>query len=164
MHTLAEIRPAIREDTGQMANLLNEIIAIGGTTAFERQISAEELQSWYLDADAYCCHVAIDSAGEVSGYQALERTDAYGPGIGEISTFARQTPKVPGTGSALFKATAIAARNAGLAAINAKIRADNASGLAYYTKMGFQDHSVIPDVPLQDGTPVDRILKRFRIA
>ncbi len=163
MLTLADIRPAVLKDTAQMAILLNEIIAIGGSTAFEDPISADDLAGWYLNSDAYCCHVAIDSAGDVAGYQALERTHAYGPNIAEISTFARQTPTVKGVGTALFDATRHAARAAGLATINAKIRADNVAGLAYYTKMGFQDHSQIPDVPLKDGTPVTRILKRYQL-
>lgn len=163
MPTLAEIRPATAAHMPQMADLLNKIIAIGGTTAFEEKVTPKMLADWYLNADAWCCHVAIDSDGNVAGYQALERTDAYGPRIGEISTFARQTAPVKGTGTALFQATKTAARAAGLAAINAKIRADNTSGLAYYSKMGFVDHSEIPDVPLKDGTPVTRVLKRYQL-
>ena len=163
MTKLAEIRPATPADMGPMADLLNEIIAIGGTTAFEDAVTAEMLEGWYLSADAYCCHVAVDSAGDIAGYQALERTDAYGPNIGEISTFARQTAPVKGVGTALFDATKVRAKAAGLAAINAKIRADNTGGLAYYTKMGFRDHSEIPDVPLNDGTPVTRVLKRYQL-
>lgn len=164
MRKLAEIRHAIPEDMAQMTVLLNEIIAIGGTTAFEKPVAAQNLEDWYLNADAYCCHVAVDSEGDIAGFQALETSDAYGAGIGEISTFARQTPKTPGTGTALFNATVAGARAASLTAINAKIRADNVPGLAYYAKMGFQDHGVIPGVPLQDGTPVDRVLKRYQLA
>ena len=156
------IRSVIPADTTAMADLLNEIIDIGGTTALEDHVDAHTLQVWFLDPmRAHCCHVAIDDKGKVAGFQALEKTEAYGQGIGEISTFARQTPVIKGVGTALFKATKAAARGAGLSAINAKIRADNTPGLAYYTKMGFQDHSVIHAVPLRNGTPVDRVLKRF---
>ena len=161
---LADIRPVAEADTFQMADLLNEIIRIGGTTAFEEPVTPAMLADWYVHAAPHCCHVAVDSAGDIAGYQAVERTEAYGPGIGEISSFARQTPLVKGVGAALFMATVAAARLTDLNAINAKIRADNTPGLAYYAKMGFQDHSVIPDVPLSDGTPVDRILKRYQLA
>lgn len=147
-----------------MAALLNEIIRIGGTTAFENAVGPEDMADWYVECDGlYCCYVAIDNNGNVAGFQALEHTDAYGPGVSEISSFARQTPLVRGTGTALFEATRAFAETAGLSAINAKIRADNLPGLAYYTKMGFSDHSVIPGVPLKDGTPVDRILKRYQV-
>ncbi|NNE80438.1 MAG: GNAT family N-acetyltransferase [Silicimonas sp.] len=148
-----------------MAAILNEIIAIGGTTAFEEPVTEENMIDWYVTSKAlYCCHVAVDENNALAGFQALEQTDAYGPGIGEISSFARQSSPVSGTGKLLFAETRIAAARLGLKAINAKIRTDNQPGLRYYTKMGFQDHSVIADVPLKDGTPVDRVLKRFQIA
>ena len=51
----------------------------------------------------------------------------------------------------------------GLTSINACIRADNVGGLAFYSKQGFQDHSVDKDVPLKDGTRVDRVNKRFSL-
>lgn len=156
------IRLAKIEDTIQMAAILNEIISIGGTTALENSVSAADMESWYLSA-ALFCHIALDDTGQLAGFQTVEHSDAYSPGIGEISTFARRTPVLRGVGTALFHATIQSARNAGLTEINAKIRADNAPGLAYYSKMGFQDHSVIPSVPLKDGTKVDRILKRYSL-
>jgi len=155
-----KVRPAIVDDTIQMAAILNEIISIGGTTAFEDTVSDEDMKSWYVSA-ALFCHVALDDTGQVAGFQTVEQTDAYGPDIGEISTFARQSPVLRGVGTALFQTTQKAARAAGLAEINAKIRADNAPGLAYYSKMGFQDHSVLPGIPLKDGTKIDRVLKRY---
>jgi len=155
-----KVRPAVINDTIQMAAILNEIISVGGTTAFEDSVSAGDMESWYVSA-ALFCHVALDDAGQIAGFQSVEHTDAYGPGIGEISTFARQTPVLRGVGTALFQATKQVAIDIGLSEINAKIRADNAPGLAYYSKIGFQDHSVLPGIPLKDGTKVDRILKRY---
>jgi hypothetical protein len=61
----------------------------------------------------------------------------------------------------LFAATREAATRLGLVGINATIRADNVGGLTFYGKQGFQDHSVALAVPLNDGTPVDRISKRY---
>jgi hypothetical protein len=63
----------------------------------------------------------------------------------------------------MFAATKQAATDAGYGFINAKIRADNVPGLAYYTKMGFADHSIDKDVPLSDGTPMDRVTKRLTL-
>ena len=130
-----------------MAALLNEIIAIGGTTAFEDPLTQEDMLAWYIESERlYCCHVAVDDANKISGFQSLDRNDDYPLGIGDIATFARQSPLVKGVGTALFQATQTFARQANLAAINAKIRADNVSGLAYYSKMGFQDYSVVSGV------------------
>ncbi|MEM6307298.1 MAG: hypothetical protein AAF701_04870 [Pseudomonadota bacterium] len=47
-------------------------------------------------------------------------------------------------------------------AILAKITSDNASGLAFYSNVGFTDWKTIPnDHQRPDGTWVDRIIKRF---
>ena len=61
----------------------------------------------------------------------------------------------------MFAATRARARELGLAAINATIRADNSGGLAFYSKMGLKDYAVDRAEPLADGTPVDRIHKRY---
>jgi ribosomal protein S18 acetylase RimI-like enzyme len=67
-------------------------------------------------------------------------------------------------GSALFNVMRSAARKRGLTAINATIRADNSGGLAFYNRMGFLDYEVTRAVPLKDGTPVDRIRKRYSLS
>jgi len=66
-----------------------------------------------------------------------------------------------GVGTALFAATVVRAREVGLTAINATIRADNKGGLAFYTKMGFETYGIARGVPLRDGTPIDRVSKRY---
>jgi hypothetical protein len=40
---------------------------------------------------------------------------------------------------------------------------DNRVGLAFYEKMGFRTYETLRRVPLRDGTPVDRILKRYDV-
>jgi putative intracellular protease/amidase len=62
-------------------------------------------------------------------------------------------------GTALFARSKIWAGERDVVAINAAIRADNQSGLAYYEKMGFRNYQIVKGVPLRDGTPVDRIFK-----
>ncbi len=79
----------------------------------------------------------------------------------DIATFTRRSPVLRGAGRALFAETAVVAKSLGFQAINATIRADNVLGLSYYEKMGFQDFSIDYGVPLQNGTPVNRISKRF---
>jgi RimJ/RimL family protein N-acetyltransferase len=95
------------------------------------------------------------------GFQSLSIYGNPPNGTADIATFARMNPKTKGVGTALFPATRIAAEALGLELINATIRADNVSGLAYYGKMGFETYDRLVRVPLLDGTPVDRIKKRF---
>ncbi|MBV8682984.1 MAG: hypothetical protein JO111_08940 [Caulobacteraceae bacterium] len=158
-----EVRPVRPEDAPELVDLLNEIIARGGTTALEERFTPEALAEAYLTgSDVICCFVAVDSvSGRLEGFQTLGRYPGLPEDVGDIGTFARIGGAQRGVGSALFAATRAEACRRGLAAINATIRADNTGGLAFYGRMGFADHSVEPAVPLKDGTLVDRICKRF---
>ena len=157
--TVREARP---EDVPELAALLNEIVAIGGTTAREDPITGAEFLAQYLHGSGFVsCVVAEGADGVLYGFQALERMDALPSDWGDIGSFARAKPKVPGVGRAMFTETCRHARDAGIKTINACIRADNVPGLGYYTAMGFVDYDVIKGRPLKDGTPVDRLLKRF---
>ncbi|MBB4191999.1 L-amino acid N-acyltransferase YncA [Rhizobium aethiopicum] len=157
------IRKAVSADAEELCSLLNEIILAGGTTALETPLTAAEFADWFIDGEfPLVCHVAEHDRSP-AGFQSLS---LYGdPPIGhaDIATFARVNPKIPGVGRALFPATLAAAGELGLEFINATIRADNVGGLAYYTKMGFEPYDRLIQVPLLDGTPVDRVKKRFRV-
>jgi L-amino acid N-acyltransferase YncA len=161
-----EIRDVALADAPELAELLNAIIAQGGTTALEDPFTPDRLARTYLvGPDVHCCFVAIDAAtGRLEGFQTLGRYPALPDDIGDIGTFARVDGKQRGVGSALFAATRDRARQLGLTAINATIRADNVGGLAFYGKMGFEDHSVTPGRPLKDGRLVERVNKRFRLS
>jgi L-amino acid N-acyltransferase YncA len=158
-----DIRPARGGDAPGLAELLNAIIARGGTTALEDPFAPEALDLAYLTGpDVICCFVAVDrGSGRLEGFQTLGRDPRLPDGCGDIGAFARVGGTQRGVGAALFAATRAEARRLGLTALNATIRADNAGGLAFYGRMGFADHSVRPAVPLKDGHPVDRINKRY---
>lgn len=156
------VRPATSADAPALAELLNAVIRAGGTTALEQEFTPDALDAAYLTGPAvYCCHVAVDDAGELAGFQTLGRYPGLPDDVGDIGTFSRIDGKQRGAGSALFQVTAAFARQLGHSAINATIRADNTGGLSYYAKQGFADHGVTCGVPLADGTPVDRVHKRF---
>lgn len=157
------IRPVTAADAAELADLLNAIIARGGTTAFETPFTPAALDAAYLTgAKVHCCFVA-EADGRLLGFQTLGRQPFLPDAIGDIATFTRMGGTQSGVGTALFAATTARARELGLAAINATIRADNVGGLVFYSRMGFVDHEVVPAVPLNDGTPVDRIRKRFAL-
>jgi L-amino acid N-acyltransferase YncA len=161
-----ETRPATSADAPELAALLNGIIARGGTTALQEPFTPERLDRTYLTGpDVLSCVVAADGAsGRLEGFQTLIREAHLPEGWGDIGTFTRVGGTQRGIGSALFAATSERARALGLAGLNAEIRADNEGGLAFYGKMGFQDHDVARAVPLKDGTPVDRIHKRYKLS
>jgi L-amino acid N-acyltransferase YncA len=157
-----EIRPGQNMDAPALASLLNEIIARGGTTAWEEPFTPEALVEEMLTGhNVICCFVAQDNRGSLAGFQSLLRSESLPEGVGDIATFSRVGGVQKGTGSRLFAVTRQAATEEGLVAINATIRADNIGGLAFYSGLGFKDHSVSRAVPLRDGTPVDRVSKRY---
>jgi L-amino acid N-acyltransferase YncA len=160
-------RPARLDDAPAMCAILNAIIAIGGTTAYEDPFTPETMTANYIAAPALIRCTLAELEGQVVGFQAIWHPDpahdqnAPPPGWAVIASFVKPGLTGQGVGRALFAATQDAARAAGVATIDATIRADNASGLTFYGAMGFRDYAVIPAVPLKDGTPVDRIRKRF---
>jgi L-amino acid N-acyltransferase YncA len=161
--SLINIRDAAPGDAAELAELINAVIAKGGTTALEEPFTPERLAEAYLIGPrVICCFVAADpESGRLEGFQTLGRYPELPADVGDIGTFARIDGKQRGVGSALFAATRERARQLGLVAINATIRADNMGGLTFYGKMGFEDHSVTRDAPLKDGRLVDRVSKRF---
>jgi very-short-patch-repair endonuclease/L-amino acid N-acyltransferase YncA len=162
--TLA-VRPVTSADAPALAELLNAIIAAGGTTALQDPYTPEALDAAYLTGpNVHCCFAAEDEDGTLLGFQTLGRYPGLPEDVGDIGTFARVGGTQRGIGSALFAATSRRAAELGLSAINATIRGDNTGGLAFYTKQGFVDHGVTEGVPLKDGTPVDRVHKRYALA
>jgi len=156
------IRRAGALDTRALAELLNAIIAKGGTTAMVSPVTPRELQGWMAAPDS-AWHLAEDEQGVLKGFQYIEPHPDLPEGGVDVATFVRLGEKGFGIGSALFDRTKQAARELGYAHIHAIIRADNQGGLAYYQSRGFEDFRLLPDCTLADGTRVDKIWKRFEL-
>ena len=159
------IRDATPADAGQMTDLLNEIIAIGGTTAHQRPFDTDRMQQHYIEPpDLVSCKLA-EKDGTVLGFQCVEWAtwpdDPMPEGWAVIASFVAPAAAGQGVGQQLFAATRAAAIAAGVKTIDATIRADNVPGLRYYSGLGFVDYDRLIGVPLRDGTAVDRIRKRL---
>ncbi|MEM9583847.1 MAG: GNAT family N-acetyltransferase [Pseudomonadota bacterium] len=150
-------------DTPALTNILNAVISIGGTTAYEDPVSREYFNRFLSSMNPKeFLHVAESDDG-IQGMQWIEQFDPPDLHVGGIATFARPGTAQRGIGTVLLEATLKTSCDLGYELLVAKIRADNTGGLAYYTKMGFVDHSVSQNEPLKDGTPVDRIIKHFAL-
>jgi len=154
------IRKATAEDRQIITDILNEVIAIGGTTAYEEPKEASFFDRFITPEDSRTFLHVAQADDAVVGFQWMNPDK---DGMGMIATFARAGTTQRGIGSALFKQTLQCCRDAGYGLLDATIRGDNTGGLAYYSKMGFEDHSVTRAVPLSDGTPVDRVHKRMKL-
>ncbi|MEM6636824.1 MAG: GNAT family N-acetyltransferase [Pseudomonadota bacterium] len=146
-----------------MADLLNQIILAGGTTAIEDVVSPDELRQWMARSQGRSAwHVAARN-GQIMGFQWIEPNPVLPPEAVDIASFVRMGATGLGIGRGLFIATQNAAKGLGYGWINASIRSDNVSGLAYYSAMGFQDWKSDPTVTLSDGTVTGKTYKRFEL-
>lgn len=161
------VRPARQADAAVMAELINAIIAIGGTTAYEEAFDADSMDAAYISLPQLVSCFVAETDGGIVGFQGLMRSfdpdDPLPDDWATIGTFARVGLTQRGVGGALFAATLQAARAAGIDVIDATIRADNMGGLAFYSRQGFVDYDRLKAVPLKNGTPVDRIRKRLDV-
>lgn len=156
------IRRAGLWDTGAMADLLNQIIATGGTTALTDPVTADDLAGWMRTGGARAIwHVAETEQGQVVGFQWIEPHPELPDDTCSIATFVQMGQTGLGIGSRLFDATRGAAMDLGYRWISALIRADNVGGLTYYQSRGFETYGRLPNAVLPDGQVVDKILKRF---
>lgn len=162
------IRPATMSDAPEMMSLLNQIISTGGTTAHQTPFNEARMRDEYITPDHnIACQVA-EMDGGVVGFQSLVGPDANmkptRDGWSFIATFVASNATGKGVGQHLFAATRAAANRAGIRYIDATIRADNVPGLRYYSGLGFVDYDRLVQVPLRDGTPVDRLRKRYDLS
>lgn len=146
-------RRARPEDAEAMAALLNDIIAIGGTTAHQHPKSVEAVRVDYIDGPEVQTSVVAEDGGQIIGWQSISLYQ----GESHIGTFVQPGIQARGVGAALFALTREQAQAAGITRIAATIRADNAPGLAYYARIGFRDTGSDPDFALDDGRVVGRI-------
>lgn len=155
-------RPGTTSDLRQVADLLNEIIAIGGTTALTDPMSRDTLENWlFANRDRSAWQVAMDADGALLGFQWIGVWPDLPPEACDIGTFVKTGQAGLEIGSKLFDATVQAAIDLGYDWINANIRADNSGGLAYYQSRGFRDWGRLENIKLADGTQIDKILKRY---
>lgn len=111
------IRPAKPPDARAMVDLLNAIIARGGTTAHREPFDVDRMIADYIaPARGIACHVAERNGG-ILGFQALEWTDPDWAGANPlpadwalVATFVAIGAQGGGVGSRLFAATREAAR------------------------------------------------------
>lgn len=152
-------RQATEDDFEAMASLLNRIIAIGGTTAMTKPVTPDSL---HQKSKTPLSHWTVAVMGErVIGFQWIAPNGNLPQGAADIASFVDPDIQGQGAGGIMIAATKAAARKLGYVWINAIIRADNVPGLAYYSRQGFYDWNTQTDTVLDDGTRVDRIMKRL---
>lgn len=152
-----EVRRMEERDVPACVEIINHIIAMGGSTAYEEPYAEADFAAHYLREAPVTNVVLYD--GRLVGFQAAFDV---GDGFYSVGSFTDRVVPVKGAGRAVFAKTLEDCRKRGGEAILAKITSDNVGGLAFYSSIGFQDWKVVPnDQQRKDGTLVDRVIKRY---
>lgn len=149
---MVTVRTSQPTDAQSLADILNGIIKVGGTTALSGHQTAEDwhqLAAGLMDRSA--CHVACNAAGQVIGFQYIVPHPDLPDDTLDVATFVRVGIQQGGVGTALFQATKAAARRIGAAHLMAVIRKENTGGQTYYGRMGFVDL----------GETAEKVMKRY---
>lgn len=154
------VRSASPKDAAGMTELLNAVIAVGGTTAHETPMTAADVQVHFIAGPGVLSSVLAEEEDRVIGWQSV----GWWQDDPHIGTFVSPGLQAKGIGSALFAATLAELRGGDVDRIIASIRADNLPGLAYYARIGFRDFAFDPDFALQDGRKVGRVHRRFDLS
>ncbi len=153
------IRPATASDAFAMTRVLNQIIAIGGTTAHETPKSAQQVLDDYVTGPDVLSSVVTLVEDRLIGWQSVGRWQDEA----HIGTFVAPDVQAKGAGAAMFALTCDTVQKAGVPYLVASIRADNEPGLRYYARMGFTDFASEPHFALSTGQIVGRIHRRFDV-
>lgn len=153
------IRPATASDAFAMTQILNQIIAIGGTTAHETPKSAQQVLADYVTGPDVLSSVVTLVEDRLIGWQSVGRWQDEA----HIGTFVAPDVQAKGAGAAMFALTCDTVQKAGVPYLVASIRADNDPGLRYYARMGFTDFASEPHFALSTGQIVGRIHRRFDV-
>ncbi len=151
------VRVAQPADVAAMTGLLNQIIAIGGTTAHQEVMTLMAVAAYYVSGPDVMSSVVAEDAGRVIGWQSVGHWQAEA----HIGTFVQPDLQARGAGRAMFALTCDILRGQGVAKLIASIRSDNAPGLAFYARIGFVDFAQDPDFALKDGRVVGRVHRGF---
>jgi L-amino acid N-acyltransferase YncA len=153
------IRPATASDAFAMTQILNQIIAIGGTTAHETPKSAQQVLADYVTGPDVLSSVVTLVEDRLIGWQSVGRWQDEA----HIGTFVAPDVQAKGAGAAMFALTCDTVQKAGVPYLVASIRADNDPGLRYYARMGFTDFASEPHFALSTGQIVGRTHRRFDV-
>ncbi|WP_299935242.1 GNAT family N-acetyltransferase [uncultured Pelagimonas sp.] len=144
---MVHIRQAQPDDADGISVFLKKLTAIGQRSLPD---TADYVLGRYIDhPDVLSCCLAVSEGGTPLGLQVLVRASAgneYGltQGWGIVGTHIDPDAARQGIGKALFTQTRETARLNGLRFLDAAIGDQNAGGLAYYERIGFETYATEP--------------------
>ncbi|PWK58574.1 phosphinothricin acetyltransferase [Silicimonas algicola] len=154
------IRPARKEDATAVLAIQNPIIRDTAVTFTSLEKTEAEIVA--AIAAAPCFLVAEDDAGRVAGFVSYDQF-RKGPGYArtmEHSIVLAPDARGQGTGRLLIEAALDRARRTGVGSMWAGVSGENAAGLAFHARAGFEEVARLPSVGFKFGRWMDLILMR----
>ena len=154
---MPEIRVATPEDASGIAVIYNQIIRDTTITFAPDEKSEADITAMIGEADAYL--VACDG-GEVLGFasfSAFRKGPGYA-GVKEHSICLAQSTRGAGLGVQLLDALEAAARAQGVTHMIAGVSGENAAGLAFHARHGYEKVGHLPEIGRKFGRAIDLVL------
>jgi L-amino acid N-acyltransferase YncA len=166
---MIEIRDVRIEDAGDIAAILNPIIAPRCYTALDTPVTVDQERDFIRTFPARGIFLAaVDtSSNRIAGFQDVSPfagfTHAFDH-VGVIGTYVDLERRRQGIATRLFAATFDAARRKGYEKFFTYVRADNEAGLKAYLRQGFRVVGTAGGHAKIDGRYIDEIVieKEFR--
>jgi RimJ/RimL family protein N-acetyltransferase len=168
VESLFHIRRATVEDAGGIATVLRSVVSERVHSAIDHAWTADQ-QRGYLQSlsSREVFHVAIAAAGDVIGYQSLDRYSSLLSAmahVGQLGTFLLPEWRGRGVGQALFNATIGFAASVGYRKLVIQVRGSNASAQAFYKRLGFVECGRLRAQVVIDGREDDEIVMELFLA
>lgn len=153
------VRPAVRDDVPAILEIYNDAVLNTTASADYEPRSLESRYEWFdqHQRDGYAIFVAVNAAGEVVGWSALNQyKERFGYRYAtENSIYIHPQWRGRGVGKLLMPPLVVAAQAKGLHAILAGISGDNEASLQLHAQFGFEKVAHFKETVYKFGQWID---------
>ena len=153
------IRPAEARDAAALTAIQNPVIRETAITFNPVEKSEADMKATIADAP---CFLVAEDAGRVLGfasYDQFRKGQGYGRTV-EHTIVLGDAARGKGVGTALMAAIEDHARKAGMGSIWAGVSGENPGGIAFHTRLGYEEVACLPKVGFKFGRWMDLVLMR----
>ena len=141
-----KIRRATVDDAGDIADVINSVIAEGKHTIFDKPFSETQECTFISSLGSRSTLFVADIEGKVAGAQVLDLFSSAPTSsmshVATMGTWLRSESRGSGIGRLLAEESFRFARNNGYRKIVIQVLADNQRALRFYRSLGFNDIGV----------------------
>ena len=128
-------RRAVADDAEQIAAIIAELIEEPQPVAFDRALSAAEVQDAWLGGDAGAAVFVIEEAGRLLAFAVVEPLEGASEDC-SLGAWVREAERRKGYATALAEEALAFTRERGYRAIRARLPEDNEPALSYLSSIG----------------------------